>query len=128
MILKTQIDKDPEPLDSVWLCINRYLLTHSGQDQSAREVYETICRQWGRVVADGLPETLHRSDDVEFSLFTHSLGSTFFHSRSRPALINARSVQYFLYGVSVSQREWFDILEFTEEDRTLHCLMWGRHA
>lgn len=45
------------------------------------------------------------------------------HSAHQPAL---NQNTYFLLGLGLTQEMWFDVLEYTEEDRTAHILQWGK--
>lgn len=45
------------------------------------------------------------------------------HSTEQPALGNF----YYLFGHRFSQKDWFRLLEYTEEEKLAHILKWGKH-
>lgn len=68
-------------------------------------------------------------DGMSFSFYLREgSGAKHCHSAWRPAIFSrSQGVQhYYLFNCWISQRDWFKVLEYTEEDILAHVLLWGR--
>lgn len=50
----------------------------------------------------------------------------FYHCETAPCKINGY-FYYYVFDFCVSQKEWLELLRFSEEEKLAHYLKWGRH-